>query len=134
MAQQFKQAMRPGNEAKRDELRAEMAGTANAMKVGFSREGVVPPPAGSRDERPLAEAIQGAWSNGAVTVTFSENGTFSVRMPLGNEQSGRWSVDGNGKLVADFGGRHQATDAWIEGNQLTVSLGGSAMTLPRVSG
>lgn len=134
LAQQFKQTLRPGSEAKRDEIRAELAGTANAMKVGFSSEAAAPPPAGNRDQRPLAEAIQGAWSNGAITATFSENGTFSITMPLGNARSGHWSVDGNGKLVADLAGRNQATDAWIVGNQLTVSLGGSAITLQRVSG
>jgi hypothetical protein len=96
-------------------------------------ENRVPPPRESRDQRPLAEAIQGTWSNGPVTVVFSGSGTFTVTILGANAQSGHWSVDGDGKLVADLGGHRGETDAWIVGDQLTVSLGDRAFTLNRTS-
>ena len=53
---------------------------------------------------------------------------------LGSTQrSGHWSVNSDGKLVADIAGRDQATDAWVANDQLTVSLGGEAITLSRTS-
>ena len=36
-------------------------------------------------------------------------------------------------VIADLGGHQQATDAWIVDDRLTVSLGGSAVTLKRAS-
>lgn len=132
MMQTFKQALSSHDEAKVDAVRAEMAGTEHAMMAGVSHD-AVPPPAESRDQRPLQETIQGTWSNGPITVVFSSDGTFAITMLGANERAGNWSVDGDGKLVADFDGRQQATDAWIAGDQLTVSLGGDAITLKRVT-
>jgi hypothetical protein len=131
--QDFKQAIRSHDRTQLDEFRAELAGTAHAMQAGISHD-AAPPPEERRDQRPLAEAIQGTWSNGPITVIFTGSGTFSITMLGANQRSGRWSVDGNGKLVADFAGREQTTDAWIVDDQLTVSLGGSAITLKRASG
>jgi hypothetical protein len=124
--------MHSHDRAQIDEVRAQVAGTEHALNAAISHD-VAPPPDANRDQRPLADAIQGTWSNGPVTVVFSEDGAFSITMMGANEQDGRWSVDGNGKLVADFGGREQATDAWIVGDQLTVSLGGEAITLKRTA-
>jgi hypothetical protein len=129
----FKQAIFSDDRAQLDEVRAEIAGTANALKAGISDD-PVPPPTANRDQRPLAEAIQGTWSNGPVTVAFSGSGTFTITVLGANARSGHWSVNGNGKLVADLGGQSQATDAWIVGDQLTVSLGDKAFTLQRGSG
>jgi hypothetical protein len=133
LMQEFGQALRSRDRAQLDEVRAEMAGTAHAMEAAISHD-AVPPPESSRDQRPLGEAIQGTWSNGPIKAVFSEDGTFRITILGANEQSGRWSVDGNGKLVANFAGRARATDAWITGDQLTVSLGGSVVTLTRASG
>jgi hypothetical protein len=132
LAQELKQAVHSHDRAQIDELRAEMAGTGHAVNATISHD-AVPPPEANQDQRPLADAIQGTWSNGPVTAVFSEDGSFSVTILGANEQDGHWSVDGNGKLVADFRGREQATDAWIAGGQLTVSLGGDAITLKRQS-
>jgi hypothetical protein len=132
MLQDLKQAMHSHDRAQIDEVRAEMAGTEHALNAAISHD-VAPPPEESRDQRPLAEALSGTWSNGPVTVTFGEDGAFSITMLGANERDGRWSVDGDGKLVADFDGRQQATDAWIVGDQLTVSLSGEAITLKRVA-
>src|SRR5947209_4540990 len=77
MAQEYKQALHSHDRAQIDEVRAEMAGTAHAFQAAFS-ENVAPPPEESRDQRPLAEAIQGRWSNGPITADFSQNGTFSI--------------------------------------------------------
>jgi hypothetical protein len=130
--QEYRQAMRSHDRAKLDEVRAEMAGTVNALQGGLSHD-VAPPPDDRRDQRPLQDAIVGTWNNGPVTVVFGPEGTFSITLLRANQRSGRWSVDGNGQLVANLGGRGQATDAWIVGDQLTVSLGGSAFTLNRAS-
>jgi hypothetical protein len=130
---EFKQVLLSRDRAKFDELRAEMAGTENAFRSGISH-GAVPPSVDRRDRRPLAAAIRGTWSDGPVTVRFSEDGTFRLTILGANERSGHWSVDGDGRLVADFGGHDQATDAWIVGDQLTVSLGEDAITLQRAGG
>lgn len=130
--QQFAQAMRSHDRAWIDEVRAEMTGTQNAMMAGISHD-ASPPPEESRDQRPLGEAIQGTWSDGPIKAVFSADGTLSITMMGANERSGHWSVDGDGKLVTDLVGQDRATDAWIVGDRLTVSLGGQAITLKRES-
>ena len=100
---EFKQALSSHDRAKIDEVRAEMAGTGNALKAGISHD-AMPPPPDRRDQRPLAGAILGTRSDGPLTVTFSRAGAFRLTMLGANERTGRWSVDGDGKLVADLGG------------------------------
>jgi hypothetical protein len=131
LVHEFKDAMLSHDRVKLDELRAEMAGTVNALQAGISHD--VAPPEESRDQRPLAEVIQGTWSNGPVTVTFTRKGTFSIMMLGANERSGHWTVSGDGKLMADFGGRSGPVEAWVVGDQLTVSFEGTAITLKRTS-
>jgi hypothetical protein len=109
--------------------RAELAAIGNAVR-GDS----VPPPPGSRDPRPLAEAIVGTWRNPMMTVTFSADGTASMKSALpGVDREARWSVDASGKLVADIAGTTEPAEAWIASDRLTVVLGGQSLAFVRVS-
>jgi len=133
MVQEFSQAVRSHDRAHLDEVRAEMAGTEHALQAAMSGD-TTPPPEESRDQRPLAEAIQGTWSGGPITAVIGGDGTFTVTILGANQQSGTWSVGDDGKLMVDLGGRGGSTEAWIANDQLTVSLGDRAFTLRRVAG
>jgi len=113
------------DEVKKAEARAEMAAIGHAMQPG------APPPASGRDPRPLAEAIVGKWTNGMVTITFNPDGTAALSLPGGMERQAGWSVDGQGRLVADVMGEKQTSDAWIAGDQLSIKLGGEGIVLRR---
>lgn len=120
-----------GNPAKGAEARAEVAAIGNAMKGQFSADGS-PPPASERDPRPLAQAILGSWRNPMMTLVFSADGTATMAAALGGmRQAGHWSVDANGRLVADIAGATQGVDAWIVGDRLTVVMGGQSTSLQR---
>ena len=119
------------DEVKKAEARAEMAAIGRQFG-GDMAHNVSPPPDAARDPRPLAEAIVGSWTNQLVTLTFKADGTASaVTAMRGREQSGRWSVDAKGMLVADVMGKQDAAEAWIAGDVLTISQRGEAMTFKR---
>jgi hypothetical protein len=124
-------SLKAGNRRERNEARAELAGFSNAVKAAFA-----PPseaaPSGSRDPRPLAQAILGTWSNGFVTVTFHSDGRASTNT-MGREKPGRWSVDAQGRLHADVADRQIVAEAWVAGDELVVSTEGQVLTLRRKS-
>lgn len=113
------------DEVKKAEARAEMAAIAHAAQPG------APPPASERDPRPLAEAIVGTWTNGMLTVTFDADGTATMDLPRGNQRQAHWSVDSQGRLVADVMGEQQAGEAWVAGDHLNITLGGEGIVLRR---
>lgn len=113
------------DEVKKAEALAEMAAIGHAMQPGAT------PSASERDPRPLAEAIIGKWSNGMVTITFNRDGTAALSLPGGMERHAKWSVDRQGRLVADVMGENQAGDAWVAGDQLNIKLGGEGIVLRR---
>jgi hypothetical protein len=43
-------------------------------------------------------------------------------------------VDSSGKLVADLMGKSGPADAWVGGDELTLSLGAQGITLQRAAG
>jgi hypothetical protein len=92
---------------------------------------VTPPPDSARDPRPLAEAIVGRWTSGVITLTFNADGTATAGGAMGPGRSGHWSVDGQGHLVADVMGQRDSGDAWIVGDQLTITQGGESLTFKR---
>ena len=108
------------------EARAELAAMGNALKAQVEGSPAGPPTA-ERDARPLAEAIVGTWSNPMITLAFGGDGSLNITTLGGRSRLGHWSVDGAGKLVSDAAGGSEATDAWIAGNELTISMGGEAM-------
>ncbi len=114
-----------------NEARAEMAGISDALRKPFDQP-AQPPPAASRDPRPLAEAIVGTWTNGLIHAVFAADGTCVVRMMV-SERRGRWSVDAAGRLRANITGAEQTADAWIAGDRLTIALDGAGVTLKRES-
>ena len=114
-----------------NEVRAEIAGVADAVKASFTQSPTTRPPA--RDARPLAEAIVGTWKNAVMTVTFSDNGRVTTRM-FGTTKDGHWSVDGAGRLRADITGREETADAWVDGGQLTIAADGAGLTFTRDQG
>ena len=113
------------DEVKGAEARAQLAAAGNAMRAG-SR------PADSElDPRPLATAILGKWTNGMVTLDFDKDGTVAVTMPMGMERKASWSIDAQGRLVADVMGEKEAGEAWVAGDQLSIKQGGEGIVLKR---
>ncbi len=113
------------DEVKSAEARAHLAAAGHAMQAGQR------PPASELDPRPLAEAVVGRWTNGMITLDFDAGGTVTVSLPGGLQRQAHWSVDGQGRLVADVMGEKQAGDAWIAGDQLSIKQGGEGIVLRR---
>ena len=122
-----------GDHARSAEARAQLAAIGNAM-TGQIEAGGTPPPAAERDQRPLAQAIVGVWRNPMMTITFAGDGTASMTSSMGMmNRVGHWSVDPGGRLVADIAGSAEPVDAWIVGDRLTVSIGGTGVNFERAS-
>jgi hypothetical protein len=113
----------------RNEAMAALGGVEDAFNASVSSSAVRPATSG-RDARPLAEAIVGTWNNQLMTVTFSADGRVEAHM-LGAARNGRWSVDGAGRLQSDIMGAQATTDAWVAGDQLTISLEDRSLVLTR---
>jgi hypothetical protein len=122
-------AARGATRSERNEAHAVIGAMEEAMKASFPSS-----PAGApkrdADSPPLADAIVGTWSNPLMTVTFTARGRVTVQMP-GATRDGRWSVDRAGRLQSDVTGQPETTDAWVTGDQLTISVQGERMTLER---
>lgn len=118
-----------GNRQEANEARAGIASVGDALKAAFDGSSE-PPAAAARDPRPLDQAILGTWTSPVLRVTFSEDGTATVRM-FGGDKNGRWSVDPDGKLHAGIMGHEQSVDAWVAGDRLTVVADGRTITLTR---
>jgi hypothetical protein len=111
-----------------NEARATLTAMGEAMQAAFGPHAAPPPR--DRDPRPLGEAIVGAWTNGLMTISFSADGRVTADT-MGHTQQGRWSIDSGGRLLADVMGQQQAADAWISGDQLTITADGQGFTLTR---
>jgi hypothetical protein len=114
------------------EARAELAAMGNALKAQVEGSPEGPPPA-SRDPRPLAEAILGTWRNPMLTLTFSADGSLAITTLGGRGRAGHWSTDATGKLVSDATGSSEEADAWVAGDELTISMGGRAMKFEKAA-
>ena len=66
-----------------------------------------------------------------MALTFDAGGTVRAGM-TGQERSGSWTVDADGRLHADALGHDQAAEAWVSGNTLTIAADGMGMTFERV--
>jgi hypothetical protein len=121
------------DETSRAEARAQLAAMGDQLKVKVEGSAVARPPQGNRDPRPLAESIVGTWSNGLLTFAFAPDGTGTATVPGGHVRSGHWSVAADGRLVADVMGRSDAAEAWVAGDELTISDGGQGIVLKRVT-
>ena len=121
------------DENARAEARAQMAAMGHQFQAQLA-QAAVPPPPEQRDPRPLAQAILGSWSSRFMTVTFAPDGTATTATPAGKQQSGRWSVDDQGRLHAGMGGQDTVGEAWVVGNTLTVSTGAMGLTFERQGG
>lgn len=122
-----------GDRTKQAEAKATMAALEHAEAAVLKPHAAVPPAPGQTDPRPLAEAILGTWQLGPMKVEFAPGGVATLHPPFGPGRTGHWSVDASGKLHLDaIEGREQATDAWVVGNSLTVSMDGQALTAHRV--
>jgi len=119
-----------------DEARSGRRGPINEIRaaVAVFQQQPAAPSQGDRDPRPLGEAILGTWSSGFMTVTFSPDGTVKATMLGGLERRGHWSVDGRGRLRADVTGTEGAAEAWVVGDELTISIEGEGLTLRREPG
>ena len=118
------------------EARAHLATMGDVIKSAASKA-TAPPAAASRYSRPLAEAILGTWGNAMMSVTFAADGSLTADMPAmgGGSRRGHWSVDSTGHLVSDvMGGGAMPTDAWVSGDELTVNIGTTGLTLQRQAG
>lgn len=113
---------------------AEARAAASALEAAIRPQPSSPPPrdrVGARDPEAFARALHGSWTNRLFTVQFAADGTVTMTAALGAPRTGRWSINANGQLVADLTGGTQTADAWIEGDQLTISFGGEQITLGR---
>ena len=126
------QAIRAGDLAALNEARAEIAAMTDAMKAELTTT-IVPPPPDERDPRPLAEAILGTWKMGPASLTFRSDGSLVATMPGGRSQAGTWSVDRNGKLLSSATGDKVGAEAWIAGDELTISDGDRGLVFRRTT-
>lgn len=100
---------------------------------GSAPPAAMPPPASrkpSPDAPPLAESLLGTWSNDWMRVGFAADGSVTSSVG-GREQAGRWSVGPDGRLNADLSGQRLAGEAWVDGDQLTITAEGRRLTLTR---
>jgi hypothetical protein len=88
-------------------------------------------PSSARDPRPLQEVILGEWRTTLMSLTFALDGTVTTALPDGRQATGRWSVTSDGRLHADVMGRSRDTEAWVEGDDLTLRIGKQGMVLHR---
>jgi hypothetical protein len=122
-----------GNREKRNEARAGIQAISDKMEAQVTHN-ATPPPTASSDPRSLSEAIVGTWRSMMMTLIFHADGTVEADLVGGGQRSGRWSVDADGRLHADITGQDGAADAWVQGNQLTISLDGTELTFDRETG
>ena len=125
-------AVRSRSRRELNEVRAMMAPVVDAANAA-REEHVTPPARDARDPRPLELAIVGTWTSALMTVAFQSDGNVSATMLGGMQRRGRWSVDRGGRLISDVTGHRGAADAWVSGNQLTISADGTALTFTRES-
>jgi len=121
-------AMWSHNQREINEIRAKMAPVMDA--VNAARDEPVTRPT-LADPRPLEQAIVGTWRSPILTVTFDADGSVSATMISGMQRRGRWSVDRRGRLVSDVMGREDATEAWVVGDELTITADGTALKFSR---
>jgi hypothetical protein len=103
---------------------------ASRKVVNLERLSDAPLTPGGTVQRPLEEAIVGSWRNSFANATFTSDGhvTANVR---GRRATGRWSVDGAGRLHADIAGQTGMAQASVLGTELRITLGGKGFTLTR---
>jgi hypothetical protein len=89
------------------------------------------PPAQRAAPEALTAALVGTWANPLVRATFRSDGTVSAHLPDGSERDGRWSVDREGRLHGEAGGKSIVGDASLEADRLTLYVLGHALTLQR---
>jgi hypothetical protein len=114
------------------EARAEWAALERGIEAYVPKAGAPPGPAG--DPGALRTAIVGTWSSPFLDVTVRADGTLTTRVPGAGEQSGRWSVDAEGRLHLDAMGSTQVVEASVEGEWLALGIQGQSFRLKRSSG
>lgn len=86
----------------------------------------------SQSHRLHDDDLYGTWTNPVLTVTFMKNGVASMTPAFGGARhDGHWSVDANGRLLTDASGSLEPVDASLNGNQLTIVIGGQRMAFTR---
>jgi len=121
-------AVRSHNRREVNEIRAKMAPVMDA--VNAARDEPVTRPT-LADPRPLEQAIVGTWRSAILSVTFDADGSVSATMLGGMQRRGRWSVDRRGRFVSDIMGHEDATEAWVVGDELTITADGTALKFTR---
>ena len=66
-----------------------------------------------------------------MTLAFAADNTMAVKMMSCHERQGHWSVGADGKLHTDALGRDIGAEAWVVGDQLTISSQGMGLTYNR---
>jgi hypothetical protein len=125
-------SLRLRDRTQRNEARARAQAMADEIQAEFTRK--PDPPTADRDPRPLDQAIVGTWRSMMMTVTFHGDGTVEAALPGNQSRSGSWSVDADGRLRADVMGHSDAAEAWVAGDELTLSLNGMGLSFKRVTG
>jgi hypothetical protein len=91
-----------------------------------------PPPAGpSATAVPLVQAVVGSWAGPLMFMDFRADGSM-IAGRGDKHREGRWSVDADGRLLADAVNdeHHQA---WVDGEEQTIVMRGMAMKLQRTT-
>jgi hypothetical protein len=126
----FATALRSHNAEQINVARAQGAALEHAFEARMAAS-AVPPPAATRDPRPLAEAILGSWQSPFVSMTFTPDGNVVATLSGGRQERGRWSVGADGKLHSNATGKDEAADAWVAGDTLTISDEGHGLNFHR---
>ncbi len=111
------------------EARAEWAALEHGMEAYVPKDGAPIGPRG--DPATLASSIVGTWSSPFLTVSARDDGTLRTEIPGVGEESGRWSVDGAGRLHLDAMGGPHVVDAFVEGEWLSLAIEGQLFRLKR---
>lgn len=118
-----------GNEAE-----SSVQTTVDPIEERFNQQ--MTSPTGMVSEPPsLADAIVGTWRSPMMTATFRADGTVEGTARSGMKRTGHWSVGDDGLLQTDVLGSNQAVEAKVQGDQLTITLGGGrvGLTFDRVA-
>ncbi len=77
---------------------------------------------------PPCEPLVGSWTHPLVTAKFADDGTMVVLTITATSRTGKWFVDGGGRLLSHATGTMQQADATLDGNHLTIQVEGRRLT------
>jgi hypothetical protein len=132
MVEDVRSARAAHDEVGEAEARANLGSMAQDVASYFSRQ-----PSPAQDPLPrdrVHAAVIGEWHNPFLSASVRADGTLTARMGMGGEQSGRWSVESDGRVRVEVMGASGTASVSAAGDELTLETGGRAMKLRRAGG